>query len=209
MERTWERCLWLMVNVVIYLHAAFQIATVSHSLFVMGLTPYNALQLVCCSLCVISAVYYENARTHSDGVVACINQLIRLQELNTGRHLGSRNKYPICVIWFGVNLFVELGFCCDVWYCNVFVVLTLNYFAVLGLVASFGIPAICIFYPNNPLFLYYIISEPIKLYRLTFPAVILLEILIWTWTWTILSSAYCWWCGIIFQNLLLLDTFGR
>ena len=88
-------------------------------------------------------------------------------------------------------------------------ILSLNYFAILGFGGSVGIPSIGIFLKNNPLFLYYIIPDPIKAYRLTFPLLIMLEILIWTWTWTILTSAYCWWCGMVFQNLLFLDTLGR
>ena len=50
------------------------------------------------------------------------------------------------------------------------------------------------------------ISKSIKLWRITFPLVMVLEILVCTWTSTILTSAYCWWCGMIFQNLLVLDT---
>ena len=84
----WERYLWYTVNAVIYFHAAFQIATVSHNILSAGLTSNSALQLVCSSLCMISVVFYENALRHASGTVACINQLQRLRELNKGKHHG-------------------------------------------------------------------------------------------------------------------------
>ena len=89
MKRFWERCLWHMVNAAIYLHAVFQISIVSYSILSRGLTSANALQLVCCSLCLLALVFYQNARTCATGIVASINQLGRLKELSTGRHLGS------------------------------------------------------------------------------------------------------------------------
>ena len=81
--------MWLMVNAAINLHAVFQISMVSYSILSRGLTSANALQLVCCSICLLAAAFYHNARTCDSGIVASINQLGRLKELNTGRHLGS------------------------------------------------------------------------------------------------------------------------
>ena len=157
MKRFWERCLWHVVNAAIYLHAVFQVSTVTHSILFSGLTSANALQLVCCTLCLLTLVFYQNVRTYSSGVVASIYQLECLKELNEGRHLGSCRYAHCSTLTLYKTLFTELGFHCRACYCDPFVVLTLNYFAVLGFCGSIGIPAICVFYPNNPLFLYYLI----------------------------------------------------
>ena len=107
-ERKWERCLWVTVVVVMYVHAAVQIATVSHSILVLGLTSSNALQLVCCSLCMISLVFYENARKYSHEIVACINQLDQLKELHTGSHFGL---YFTCIGFVFINLILYVLLC--------------------------------------------------------------------------------------------------